>query len=802
MLRNFCLAMAVSVALLLTGCGGGTGVNNSGNVVSQPPSGPNNGGGAQDPPTLSTLTNLDFGGIFIGTTQNASITLTNDSTSAQTITISELNFTGSGYGLASNLALPATIAAGQDLIVPIAFTPATSGADEGTITIVSDASDSNLTVTLSGAGIATGALAYTPLAIDFGSVTVGTQQTMPLVLSNSPLNNTNIDIVQVTIGNANFSLLSPPTFPVTLTPGKSLTLTVAFSPNGGGESSTSLTVASNAPNNSVTVPLSGLGLAADQLSATPATLSFGNVTTGDNSSLTGLLTAGSSDITVYSVAISGQDFTYSGPSFPVSVAAGTSLPYTITFAPHTTGSFTGTATFTSNASNSPAIQYLSGTGAQNGGGGSGGGSGGGGTPSGAIEADFFNLDIGNFRSPWPNQLGVKIRVWRTLGAQLRWSDIETCDGGSDPTNSCYTWANFDKWVAAAHTNNEDILYTAYYTPTWASSNPSGTCQDGNTGSCYPPNDVETGDYYWKGFLTALYTHTVNTPGLEKIKYWECWNEPNVASEYSDNNSSPGAAQADLNIMCSDLHTTISTMDSTAKFTTPAPALGSGVIQWMTAWINSGYANYADYIAFHGYVCPGVGSCVTNSAETIVPIILTPLKALIASTKGTSNDVSGKPMWDTEGSDDAGGVPLTDPDQHAAFYARYTLVQQSAGVAHYSYWGYDFNGGVSLINNPGVPSATLNTAGVAWEQIYKWTVGSAFTSPCANTSGTIWQCTLTNGTSNSLIVWDTSQSCSRGVCTTSNFTAPGDYSSYEDLAGNTNYIVNNTVPVGAKPVMLQ
>ena len=217
MLRNFCLAMAVSVALLLTGCGGGTGVNNSGNVVSQPPSGPNNGGGAQDPPTLSTLTNLDFGGIFIGTTQNASITLTNDSTSAQTITISELNFTGSGYRLASNLALPATIAAGQNLIVPIAFTPATSGADEGTITIVSDASDSNLTVTLSGAGIATGALAYTPLAIDFGSVTVGTQQTMPLVLSNSPLNNTNIDIVQVTIGNANFSLLSPPTFPVTLT---------------------------------------------------------------------------------------------------------------------------------------------------------------------------------------------------------------------------------------------------------------------------------------------------------------------------------------------------------------------------------------------------------------------------------------------------------------------------------------------------------------------------------------------------------------------------------------------------------
>lgn len=809
MLRNLYLAMAVCAALALVGCGGGTGIDNSGNgIVSQPPAPPSNGGGAQPAPTLSAVNEVDFGGIFVGTTANASITLTNNSTLGQSITVTQLNFSGTGYALGSNLSLPTTIASGQNLTVPLAFTPAASGAANGTLAIVSDASDTNLTVALSGAGIATGALAYAPLAMDFGSVTVGTRQTMPVVLSNSSSNNSNIAISQVSMAGADFSLSSPPSFPATLIPGQSLTINVTFAPSSGGVSAGSLTVASNAPNDGVTLPLSGLGLAANQLNASPVTLSFGDVTTGNNTSLTGQLTAGESTITLYSASLSGSGFSFSGFDFPVTIPAGTSLPYIVTFAPKSAGDFSGTLSFTSSASNSPAIQNLNGTGVQNGGGGSGGGegggggTGGGGTPTGAIAADFFNLDIGNFRSPWPNQLGVNIGVWRTLGAQLRWRDIETCDGGSDPTNACYTWAAFDKWNAAAAANGENILFTTYYTPTWASSNPSGTCQDGNTGGCYPPNDVETGDYYWKDFLTALYTHTSTTPGLENIKYWECWNEPNVPSEYNNNNSDPAVALADLNTMCSDLHTTISTLDPTAKFTTPAPALGTGVVKWMTTWIADGYANYADYIAFHGYVCPGQGTCVTNSAETIVPIILTPLKALMASTKGTTNDVSSKPMWDTEGSDDSGGVPLTDPDQHAAFYARYTLVQQSAGVAHYSYWGYDFNGGVSLINNPGAPSATLNTAGVAWEQIYNWTVGWAFTTPCANTSGSIWQCTLNNGTSTSLIVWDTSQSCSQGVCTTSNFTAPAGYSSYEDLAGNTNYIANNTVPIGAKPVRLQ
>ncbi len=808
MLRHFCLAVGLTAVLLMVACGGGTGVSNS-----QPPS---NGGTTQTPPSLSASTSsFNFGSIFIGSTQPGSITLTNGSTTGQTINVSQITASGTGFSLVSPTTFPASIAAGKTLTVNLNFIPSTEAGFNGSLAITSDASDTNLAVILTGTGIEPGALGNTPSAIDFGNISVGTPQSNPVVLSNSDNNTTNINLSQIVVTGTGFSLSSPPTLPAAIAPGQTLTLQVTFDPASGGDATGNLAITSDATNPNLSIPLSGSAVAAGQLLASPATLSFGSVAPGNTASLTGTLTAGSSDIVVNSVTVNGSPYSFSGPVFPTTVSAGSSLPYTITFAPTSSGSFNGTVSFDSTASDSPAVQNLSGTGAQSGGGGGsggggsggsggsgGGGSGGGGTPTGAITPDFFNLDMANYYTPWPNQLGANISIWRTLGAQLRWTDIETCDGGSDPTNPCYTWTNFDHWVSKAASNSADILYTAYYTPTWASSNPTAPCQSAGLGGCYPPNDVETGDQHWKDFLTAVYTHTATTSGLEKIKYWECWNEPNVPTEYNNNSPDPNVALSDLNIMCTDLKNTIKALDPNTQFTTPAPASASGVVKWMTKWVNAGYANYADYIAFHGYVCVGQGTCVANSAETILPIIINPMQSLLASTKGTSNDVSAKPMWDTEGSDDADNVPILDPDLHAAFYARYTLVQQSSGISHYSYWGYDFGNGITLVNNPGTKNATLNTAGVAWEQIYSWTVGSAYTSPCANTTGTVWQCSLTNGTNNTIIIWDTSQSCSQGVCTTTNFQAPSSYTTYQDLAGNAHNISNHTVPIGAKPIMLQ
>jgi len=403
-------------------------------------------------------------------------------------------------------------------------------------------------------------------------------------------------------------------------------------------------------------------------------------------------------------------------------------------------------------------------------------------------ATFFALDIGNLGEPWPSSLGVQFGIWRTLGAKLRWNQIETCQP-ADETNAndpCFDWSHFDQWVPLATANGQQILYTAYYTPTWASSSPNAVCQPEGTGGCFPPSDLTSNhDSHWKNFLAAVYKHA--TANQWHISYWECWNEPNVPSEWS-------GTLADLNTMCQDLHSTIHALDSSAKFTTPAATGGTTAVNWLMKWINNGFASEADILAFHGYVCNDINNC---QAETVNSAVLVPLINAI-----TGTPFSSIPLWDTEGSDLVGQAAIQDPDLHAAFYARYTVLQQSAGIAMFSYWGYDFGGNDSLINNPGTNTATLNPAGVAWEQIYNWTLNAQYTTPCANTSGSIWQCTISQNGTTSLLVWDAGQTCANGVCTTSNFAAPGQYTEFDDLSGNTNQTISNgTVAIGAKPIRL-
>lgn len=55
------------------------------------------------------------------------------------------------------------------------------------------------------------------------------------------------------------------------------------------------------------------------------------------------------------------------------------------------------------------------------------------------------------------------------------------------------------------------------------------------------------------------------------------------------------------------------------------------------------------------------------------------------------------------------------------------------------------------------------------------------------------------------VWDTAQSCSNGVCTTSTYTFPPaspNYTHYVDLAGKNHTISGTTVKIGYKPIFLE
>jgi hypothetical protein len=105
-------------------------------------------------------------------------------------------------------------------------------------------------------------------------------------------------------------------------------------------------------------------MAASQLAVNPATMTFSSVTVGTSQNQTGTLSAGSSPITVSSANWQGTGFSVSGITLPVTIPAGQSVPFTVTFAPQAAGTVSGGISFVSNASNSPLYETLSGTGLQ------------------------------------------------------------------------------------------------------------------------------------------------------------------------------------------------------------------------------------------------------------------------------------------------------------------------------------------------------------------------------------------------------------------------------------------------------
>ncbi|HEX3107130.1 MAG TPA: choice-of-anchor D domain-containing protein [Terriglobales bacterium] len=100
------------------------------------------------------------------------------------------------------------------------------------------------------------------------------------------------------------------------------------------------------------------------LAVSPSTLNFGSVAVGSSSSLTGTLSASTADVTVASAAWSGSGYSVSGVTFPLSVTAGQSAQYTVTFTPPASGSSPGSISFVSNASDASLKQTFSGAGTQ------------------------------------------------------------------------------------------------------------------------------------------------------------------------------------------------------------------------------------------------------------------------------------------------------------------------------------------------------------------------------------------------------------------------------------------------------
>jgi Abnormal spindle-like microcephaly-assoc'd, ASPM-SPD-2-Hydin len=226
-----------------------------------------------------------------------------------------------------------------------------------------------LTSSCGGSGTATpnafkASLTFSSSSVDFGGVSVGSSKTNTITVSNaSETGSPSITVSQVSVTGAAFSAATTPVWPFSLEPGQSASLVITFSPKSSGTANGTLTVSVEG-STPATVNLTGDGLAAGQLSVSPTALNFGNVTVGNSKNLTGTLSAGAADVTVSSASWNGNGYSVSGITFPVTVLAGKSKTFTVTFAPQTTGTSAGQVSFVSDATNSPTAETFTGTGTQ------------------------------------------------------------------------------------------------------------------------------------------------------------------------------------------------------------------------------------------------------------------------------------------------------------------------------------------------------------------------------------------------------------------------------------------------------
>jgi len=241
-LRGLATAAALFALLGSAGCVG---------MTSATPSGP--GGKTQGntvPMSVSPLT-IPFGNVVVGTTNSVWVTLSNGGDATGTIT--KVVPAGSGF-IYSGIVTPSTIGAGTTESFPISFDPSSAGASSGSMTI--ETNTASYTVTLTGTGISSAPqISPSTSLLNFGSVTIGTPSSLPVVLTNT--GNADLDISSVTASGAAFAVSGGSG--VKLAPSQSVTLSVTFDPSAAGAASGGLAIASNATN-STSVALSGTGV--------------------------------------------------------------------------------------------------------------------------------------------------------------------------------------------------------------------------------------------------------------------------------------------------------------------------------------------------------------------------------------------------------------------------------------------------------------------------------------------------------------------------------------------------------------
>ncbi|MEO8524479.1 MAG: choice-of-anchor D domain-containing protein [Caldimonas sp.] len=325
------------------------------------------------PQVSLTPATLDFGTQSVGglyPTRRAR--LANSGTAD--LTVASIAVAGTGFSNASAAACPAVLAPGAGCDIDVAFGAVAAASYTGSLTVVSNAAGSPHSITLSGAGsvAAIPVLAFSPAvsSLDFGTVSAGSVSAVQTVtvqnqgpggVTLTVLNAIGADATSFSVAGGSCSLAAP------LFQGGTCTVDIRFAPGSSGTKTASLQIASTGSFPPV-LALTGVGLAGPnpslELSATA--LAFDSTRVGAQSlpAAVRLSSSGSGVVTVSAMQVTGSYAIQSTtcPPLPFSLPAGTECTISVSFAPVAQGASAGTLSITSDAAPTVREVSLSGSG--------------------------------------------------------------------------------------------------------------------------------------------------------------------------------------------------------------------------------------------------------------------------------------------------------------------------------------------------------------------------------------------------------------------------------------------------------
>ncbi|MCW3030043.1 MAG: Pyrrolo-quinoline quinone [Solirubrobacterales bacterium] len=246
----------------------------------------------------------------LGSSTQRTLTLTAN----EPLTLSSLKSSSTQFEVAgSTPPLPATLASGQTVTVPVTFAPIQTGLVAATLTATTTAGK-QVQFALSGTGQSQAAqLVLSPPVLSFQATPIGGERTEAATLRNG--GGETLTIEKITLPAAPFAAEDAPKANSTIGPGESLDVTVAFKPTAAGAYEGALALQTSGGDGQI--GLSGSAGAPGLLAIAGETLEYGSLPLG---------AAATKSFTITNRGGSAVPITKSKPPIGGEFAATTSLP--------------------------------------------------------------------------------------------------------------------------------------------------------------------------------------------------------------------------------------------------------------------------------------------------------------------------------------------------------------------------------------------------------------------------------------------------------------------------------------------